>query len=223
MKRKAPRNRTLTCSKTEIDRLSARIFHVQHPVSAGDIEGEIIGGNVFDIAGYLPKKFVDLLILDPPYNLSKNYHGHLFKARERDRYQKWFQRVIEVLLPALHPHATIYACSDWRTSVLIAPILESQFHIRNRPENAKARRIVLSGFLFYPNLIASLWASGGIALHTAHLSPVVPRSSAQLPVRPLPDITPPCAFSFFSLWMDTWITPLPTHSSPWRGGQLLRV
>ena len=132
MKRKAPRNRTLTCSKAERDRLSARIFHVQHPVNAGDIEGEIIGGNVFDIAGYLPKKFVDLLILDPPYNLSKNYHGHLFKAQERDRYQKWFQRVIEVLLPALHPQATIYACSDWRTSVLIAPILESQFHIRNR-------------------------------------------------------------------------------------------
>ena len=58
MKRKAPRNRTLTCSKAEIDRLSARIFHVQHPVSAGDIEGEIIGGDVFEIAGYLPKKFV---------------------------------------------------------------------------------------------------------------------------------------------------------------------
>ena len=132
MKQKAPRNRTLTCSKAETDRLSTQIFQVQRPVSAGEIEDKIIGGDFFDIVGKLPKKFVDLLILDPPYNLSKNYHGLVFKARERDSYQNWFQQIIEILLPALNPNATIYTCSDWQTSVLIAPILEKHFHIRNR-------------------------------------------------------------------------------------------
>ena len=132
MKQKAPRNRTLTCSKAEMDRLSAKIFQVRRPVSARDIENEIIGGDVFDIAGQLPEKFADLLILDPPYNLSKNYRSLVFKAKAKDRYQKWFQRVIEILRPALRPNATVYACSDWQTSVLIAPILESHFHIRNR-------------------------------------------------------------------------------------------
>lgn len=132
MKQKAPRNRTLTCSKAEMDRLSDLIFQVQRPVSVRDVEDEIIGGDVFEIAGQLPEKFVDLLILDPPYNLSKNYHGLVFKSKEQDSYQKWFQRVIEILRPALRPNATVYACSDWQTSVLIAPVLESHFHIRNR-------------------------------------------------------------------------------------------
>ena len=80
----------------------------------------------------LPEKFVDLLILDPPYNLLKDYNGHLFRKKEKSSYQKWFQNIIEVLLPTLRPNATIYTCSDWKTSVLITPILESYFHIRNR-------------------------------------------------------------------------------------------
>ena len=132
MKQRAPRNRTLTCSAEEMVRLSDQIFRVQHPVSRKDIAGKIIGGDIFEIAEELPKQFVDLLILDPPYNLSKDYHGHLFKAKEKGDYQKWFQKAIEVLIPTLHPNATIYVCSDWRTSVLITPILESHFHIRNR-------------------------------------------------------------------------------------------
>ncbi len=132
MKQRAPGNRTLTCSKEELGRLSNRIFRVQRPVSAEEIEGKIIGGDAFEIAEHLPTGFVDLLILDPPYNLSKNYHGHVFKAKEKDAYQTWFQNAIEVLKPTLHSNATLYACSDWKTSVLIAPILESHFHIRNR-------------------------------------------------------------------------------------------
>ena len=132
MKKKAPRNRTLTCSLEEIDRLSTAIFQVERPASEKEITEKIIGGDTFEVTGNLPKGFVNLLVLDPPYNLSKNYNGHVFKAKGKDDYQKWFQHTIEVLIPTLTLDATIYVCSDWKTSVLIAPILESHFHIRNR-------------------------------------------------------------------------------------------
>ncbi|MCE2502705.1 MAG: site-specific DNA-methyltransferase [Chlorobi bacterium] len=132
MKKRAPRNRTLTCSEAEIDRLSTAIFQVERPVNEKEITEKIIGGDTFEVAENLPKGFVNLLVLDPPYNLSKNYNGHIFKTKEKDAYQKWFQHAIEVLTPTLTPDATIYVCSDWKTSVLIAPILESHFHIRNR-------------------------------------------------------------------------------------------
>lgn len=72
------------------------------------------------------------MILDPPYNLSKDYNGHLFKEKENDEYKKWFSSVLNLLKPVLKPNATIYVCSDWRTSILIAPILEKTFRIRNR-------------------------------------------------------------------------------------------
>ena len=132
MKHKSPRNRTLTCSKEEIDRLSDRIRYVENPIGVQDIGGEIICGDTFDVAQKLPRVFVDLLVLDPPYNLAKDYNGHIFKEKEKADYQRWFQRIIEVLTPTLKSTATVYVCSDWKTSVLLAPILETSFHVRNR-------------------------------------------------------------------------------------------
>ena len=81
---------------------------------------------------HLPNSFVDLLILDPPYNLFKNYNGTLFKEKGKREYQRWFQAVIEAVKPTLKSNASVYVCADWKTSVLIAPLLESQLRIRNR-------------------------------------------------------------------------------------------
>ena len=81
---------------------------------------------------WLPKAFVDLLVVDPPYNLSKDYNGNQFQEKTRWDYQDWFRRVFERLRPTLALHATVYVCSDWKTSVLIAPVLQEFFQIRNR-------------------------------------------------------------------------------------------
>ncbi len=132
MKKSAPKNRTLTCSEEELNRLSEAILQVEYPISEKEITDQIIGGDTFEVAGYLPKGFVNLLILDPPYNLSKDYNGHVFKTQAKDTYQEWFLNAIEILTPVLAADATVYVCSDWKTSVLIAPILESHFHVRNR-------------------------------------------------------------------------------------------
>lgn len=132
MKQKAERNRSLTCYSDEIERLSADIFQLTCSVSVEEIEGKIIRGDIFELAKNLPKRFVDLLILDPPYNLSKNYNGHLFREKDKREYQFWFNKTLEILLPTLKSTATVYACSDWKTSIIISPILESYFYIRNR-------------------------------------------------------------------------------------------
>ena len=126
------RNRTLNCSKQEIKTLASEVHHLSAKSSLKDINGKVIHGDIFDIAGYLPRSFVDLLILDPPYNLSKNYNGTLFKAKEKNTYKQWFEDAIRILKPTLKPTATLYVCSDWKTSVLIAPILEAHFYIQNR-------------------------------------------------------------------------------------------
>ena len=76
MKQRAPRNRTLACGPEEIARLSAQILYARNLAVDADVRGKIICGDTFGVAGKLPKGFVDLLILDPPYNLSKNYQPH---------------------------------------------------------------------------------------------------------------------------------------------------
>ncbi len=101
-------------------------------MSIQEIANKVAQGDIFQLVTCLPEQFVDLLILDPPYNLSKDYHGTKFKSRGNAQYQTWFESLLDVLLPTLRPDATVYVCSEWRTSVLIGPILESKFHVRNR-------------------------------------------------------------------------------------------
>ena len=132
MKQRAPRNRTLICKPEELARLSTKIFRAEDPALREKISGKIICGDTFDIAKNLPRDFVDLLILDPPYNLSKNYNGHRFKEKDKVDYQEWFHRALMLLTPILKQTATVYVCSDWKTSTLIAPVLEKSFHVRNR-------------------------------------------------------------------------------------------
>jgi site-specific DNA-methyltransferase (adenine-specific) len=132
MKPRAPRNRTLTCFQQEIQEFSAELMSLRSGASVDQIAGRIINGDVFDVAVYLPHRFVDLLILDPPYNLSKDYNGQLFKEKEKEDYRKWFSSVVDLVKPLLKPSSTAYVCSDWRTSGLVLPILEEHFFVRNR-------------------------------------------------------------------------------------------
>ena len=83
MKKSAPKNRTLTCSEEELKRLSDAVLQVGCPVSEKEITGKIIVGDSFKVCGYLPKRFVDLLVLDPPYNLSRTITGTYSKRRKK--------------------------------------------------------------------------------------------------------------------------------------------
>lgn len=132
MKKRAPRNRTLTCSEHELAKFSKSLLSLDSHVRIDQIAGRVINQDFFSAAKYLPKESVDLLVMDPPYNLSKNYNGHLFKEKEKGEYKDWFSSVLKLLKPLLKPTATLYICSDWKTSIIIAPLLEREFYIRSR-------------------------------------------------------------------------------------------
>jgi site-specific DNA-methyltransferase (adenine-specific) len=132
LKTRAPRNRTLNCTDQERSMLKKRLLKLNAPVQVRQLENRIVNDDFFSASQYLPKNFVDLLIIDPPYNLSKDYNGNHFKEKESTAYQHWFENVLQLLVPTLMTTASIYVCSDWRTSILIAPILEQTFQVQNR-------------------------------------------------------------------------------------------
>ena len=132
MPTRAPANRTLECNPTELIELSRSILHISEDVSREDIECQLIGGDFFEMAHYLPRSFIDLAILDPPYNLTKNYNGKQFRKLDRNSYTSWFEKITDLLLPMMKPTSTVYACSDWRTSTLVLPVLEQRLTVRNR-------------------------------------------------------------------------------------------
>lgn len=101
-------------------------------VGAETIADRIVNQDFHEACRFLPGPFADLVILDPPYNLTKNYNGHVFRAKESAEYVAWFESVIVAVIPLLRPTATVYVCSDWQTSTLVFPVLDKHFHVRNR-------------------------------------------------------------------------------------------
>ena len=102
------------------------------PVSVDDLARQVVAGDIFTVAKHFPPAFVDLLILDPPYNLSKEFGGTSFRKKPASEYRHWFQNLVNLLAPLLKPHATLYVCSDWSTSNLVYPVLNASFQVRNR-------------------------------------------------------------------------------------------
>jgi site-specific DNA-methyltransferase (adenine-specific) len=132
MKTRAPRNRTLSCTCDELSVLDTKLLRLSAPVDAEFLTDRIINQDFAGTLHFLPAAFVDLLILDPPYNLTKNYNGHIFRSQDADQYTAWFDTVISSLIPLLRPMASVYVCSDWQTSTLVFPVLDKYLHVRNR-------------------------------------------------------------------------------------------
>ena len=132
MKTRAPQNRTLTCTDAEIAELSTGLLRLSAATPVERITDRILNQDFHEACPFLPKGFADLLVLDPPYNLTKNYNGHVFRAKEADEYTSWFDSVLSSLISLLRPSATVYACSDWQTSTLVFPVLDKHLNVRNR-------------------------------------------------------------------------------------------
>lgn len=132
VKTRAPRNRTLVCSEREISGYSRKLLRLSDAVEPAAITRRLILGDFFEASELLPSDFVDLLILDPPYNLTKHYNGRCFKKRSAAEYRRWFEDIISRLAPMMRDAATLYVCSDWKTSAIVQPVLEERFAVRNR-------------------------------------------------------------------------------------------
>lgn len=100
--------------------------------SIDSITNQIIHQDFAEAIAFFPQGFVDLLIVDPPYNLTKNYNGHVFRSKQAEDYTKWFESIVVSFMKILAPTASIYVCSDWQTSNLVFPVLDKHFTVRNR-------------------------------------------------------------------------------------------
>ena len=97
-----------------------------------DIINKTINGNTFDVLKKIEKNIADLMIVDPPYNISKNYHGFKFKDIDNLSYEKYTNLWVESIIPILKENAALYVCCDWKSSLIIGNVLDKYFHIQNR-------------------------------------------------------------------------------------------
>jgi site-specific DNA-methyltransferase (adenine-specific) len=129
-KLRAPRNRTITLNEEDRALLRERLVH------AKDVSPELtdctILGDCLEVAGRLKHSSVDLLVLDPPYNLNKRFGDNTFSRRTVDEYTEWLGGVLDALLPLVSPTGTVYICGDWHTSTSIFAAAASRLKVQNR-------------------------------------------------------------------------------------------
>lgn len=131
-KKRAPFNRTISISENEISGYKKHLITLCNNATVKDLQNRIIIQDLFDTIDFLPEKFVDLLFIDPPYNLTKNFSSVKFKEMKDDEYENYIDSWLGKLTKILKPSASIYFCCDWKTSIPAYNLLKKYFNVRNR-------------------------------------------------------------------------------------------
>ncbi len=129
---KSKLNKTIDLTIEEGKEYLDRCVKVNSRIDVGGILDKTLLGDTFEILSLMPEKFIDLLIVDPPYNIDKDFHGNKFKKSADGIYEEYTKAWIERVLPLLKNTASVYVCCDWKSSIVIANVLKRYFIIQNR-------------------------------------------------------------------------------------------
>lgn len=132
MKERAPRNRTLIVHENEKMALMSQTVSLKAACTPEEIDGKLIHQDLFACIDLLPDQFIDLLIIDPPYNLTKKFGNSTFSKTSSEEYESWLDAWMAKLKRCLKTSASLYVCCDWQSSKSVQTILEKHFIVRNR-------------------------------------------------------------------------------------------
>ncbi|MDT9726025.1 site-specific DNA-methyltransferase [Xylanibacillus composti] len=180
-KKRAGRNRTMTLQPEEAARYASRLVRLHEPVTADAILDTTIQQDLFETLDYLPREFVDLLFIDPPYNISKSFNGKTFAKMDADQYTAWLDSWFSRLMPVLKPHASVYICGDWRSSHSIFEVASQYLHIQNRItwEREKGRGALTN----WKNASEDIWFCTKSREYTFHVDRVKMKRKVLAPYR----------------------------------------
>ena len=123
-RKRAGRNRTLSVTGEEVEQLRNLVSTLSDIERGENVLNKIIHADLLAIIDRIPNGFADLAIIDPPYNLTKDFHGMKFEAMDNGAYigylETWFYKVCE----KLKPDGSLYLCGDWKSTSALQTVLE---------------------------------------------------------------------------------------------------
>ena len=134
-KMKANRNRTLSLTEDDRKILKERLVFTESLTNNPDtkeILNKTICADLFKIIEKIPDEFADLIIIDPPYNLSKNFDGMKFNSRSQENYDEYLQSWLPAVCKKLKDNGSLYICGDWKCTSSLQRALEKELCIMNR-------------------------------------------------------------------------------------------
>jgi len=130
--KRAPRNQTLLVSEEECRRLEQKLMRIDRAIPDPALINKTILGDTLQVIDNLPESFADLIIIDPPYNLSKDFSGLKFKKMKEADYldylRSWFPKVVS----CLKPNGSLYICGDWKCTSALFMVMNENLTVLNR-------------------------------------------------------------------------------------------
>jgi len=130
-KHRANRNRTITIREDEREQLEQLVTAVDG-LRAGFRDDLLINGDLSDCIDLIPDEYFDLIIVDPPYNLDKDFHGRKFSSMTAEDYEQYLRSWFYPVCDKLRPDGSLYMCGDWKCSSSMQRIIEERLTILNR-------------------------------------------------------------------------------------------
>nr|MCR5606719.1 site-specific DNA-methyltransferase [Treponema sp.] len=81
---------------------------------------------------YIPDNFADLIIIDPPYNLTKNFNGFHFNSMKDENYDEYLATWFPLVCKKLKKTGSLYMCGDWKCTSSLQRAIEKELTVLNR-------------------------------------------------------------------------------------------
>ena len=179
---KAGRNKTISTEVREGKMYLDRCIAVtQKQTDLTGVVDKTILGTMFDVCSLLPSQSIDLIIADPPYNITKSFNGTTFTKRKPSEYEEYTRLWLAAVKPLLKDNGSMYVCCDWKTSLLIGKVLDDFFHVRSRItwQREKGRGAKAN----WKNGMEDIWFATNGNEYTFHLDAVKIRKKVIAPYR----------------------------------------
>ncbi len=131
-KEKAANNRTLTVSEEEALQLRKNLVTLDDIQSVYSFKDLLINADLFTVLDHIPNEIADVIIIDPPYNLTKDFNGITFSARSERDYEAYLRTWFHKVCMKLKPTGSVYLCGDWKCTSALQRVMEEELTILNR-------------------------------------------------------------------------------------------
>ena len=131
VKIKAKRNRTLMIEDSE-KKFFESMVGCKNNIKNHFCDDIILNDDLFDCIDLIPNEYFNLIIIDPPYNLSKDFHGKKFSSMKSEDYEDYLRSWFGKVCDKLKANGSLYMCGDWKCSASMQRVIEERLTILNR-------------------------------------------------------------------------------------------
>jgi site-specific DNA-methyltransferase (adenine-specific) len=98
----------------------------------GNKEHKIIFGDVLDALNRLPNSSIDLIFADPPYNIGKNFNGHIEKWKTEESYLEWCYQWLDLCIAKLKSNGSLYVMTATQFMPFFDIYLRKKLYVLSR-------------------------------------------------------------------------------------------